>query len=119
MHWALRAILFGGVLLIADSCYQHVRGTGVLVVNAGPKTLSSMRVHVTGASYALGDLPPGAFATVYVQPTSESHVEVSFRDSAWSARRLVAGGYFEPGYGGSYAILLDAERILRVDDNTY
>ena len=59
---------------------------------------------VTGTSYNLGDIPPGATAHATVHPTGESHLEIEFTDADEQAKRLDAGGYFEPGYRGTIDI---------------
>jgi len=39
-----------------------------------------------------------------VHPTGESHLEIEFTDADGQAKRLDAGGYFEPGYRGTIDI---------------
>ena len=60
-----------------------------------------MVVHVTGASYELGNIAPGDSVKVRVRPNGESSLEIEFADSNGHTNRLDAGGYFESGYRGT------------------
>jgi hypothetical protein len=73
----------------------------VIVTNHGPETLHEATVHVTGASYAIGDLPPGQSKRVRVSPTGESGVQIEFTDKQGKRVHSDWVGYFEHGYGGS------------------
>ena len=66
--------------------------------------MRSVVLHVTGVSYQLGDIPPGASATARVRPTSESGLEIEFTDSDGKVQRLNAGGYFESDYRGTIRV---------------
>jgi hypothetical protein len=73
----------------------------VIVTNYGPETLQDATVHVAGASYDIGDLPPGESKRVRVSPTGESGVAIEFTDKHGKRVRSDWVGYFERGYGGS------------------
>lgn len=75
-------------------------GIEVRVENTGQTAIRSLTLHVTGNLYSLGDLAPGAFKETTVNSTGESGLELEFEDHG-QARRLNAGGYFEPGYRGT------------------
>ena len=75
-------------------------GIHVTIQNTGSQPLRSVVLYVTGASYELGDIAPGAAAHTMVHPTGESHLEIEFTDADGQTNRLDAGGYFEPGYRG-------------------
>jgi len=79
-------------------------GLHVVIQNTGSQPLRSVVLHVTGASYSLGDILPGATAHATVHPASESHLEIDFTDPTNKTERLDAGGYFEPGYRGTIDI---------------
>jgi hypothetical protein len=79
-------------------------GVRVQVTNHGPESLRDVVIHVTGASYVLGEVPPAGSRRIGVHPRSESHVEIEFTDGQGKRVRLNAGGYFEPGDRGDVLI---------------
>jgi len=91
--------LVGGGLAIR-SCYLHRRGVEVRLRNVENIPLRSVTVAIRGDSYAVGDLAPGATASVWVKPTSECTVEVSYASARGEVKPAPLGDYIEPGYGG-------------------
>jgi hypothetical protein len=105
MRRALVWVAGAALLLLAGAGYYLSRlGVRVTVTNKGPAALAAVRVHVTGRSYDLGDIPPGGSRTVRVMPAGESHVEIEYLDAQGRPVRLNAGGYVEPGYRGELEI---------------
>jgi predicted NAD-dependent protein-ADP-ribosyltransferase YbiA (DUF1768 family) len=118
-HWmmASKARLFGDQEILAKilDCSEpktakalgrKVRGydDSVWKQNARRLVTEGMRsvvLHVTGASYQLGDIPPGASAKARVRSTGESGLEIEFTDPDEKVQQLDAGGYFESGYRGT------------------
>jgi hypothetical protein len=88
----------------------------VAISNEGPHELRSVVVYVTGRSYSLGDLTVGESRAVYVEPISESNVELEFVDFLGKTKRLNAGGYFEPGYQGTFTVRIESDDIHQVED---
>lgn len=103
--------------LIGMPAFQLRSGVRVTVQNAGTTPLKSVVLHVTGATYALDDIAPGESATMRVNPTGESHLEVEFTDIDGQTQRLNAGGYFESGYRGSIRVEIDDGQISEIDEN--
>ena len=103
LPFAIPVILLVAVL-IGILAFQLRSGIRVTIENTGTTTLESVVLHVTGASYNMGDIVPGASATARVSPTSESHLEIEFTDADGKVQRLDAGGYFEPGYRGTIRV---------------
>ena len=79
-------------------------GIHVKIRNAGATSIRSVVLHVTGASYKLGDIAPGATAESVVRSTGESGLEIEFTGTDGQTNRLNAGGYFEPGYRGTIRV---------------
>jgi hypothetical protein len=104
------------VLLTAMAVYFFAQRMRVSVVNKGPGPLHDVVVHVTGCSYPVGDIPSESSATVAVQATSESHVEIEFTSSS-ERRRLVADCYFESDWHGHIEVDVRDGRIERVRKN--
>jgi hypothetical protein len=92
------------VVLVVLVLFLFRSGIHVSIQNTGSQPLRSVVLFVTGTSYNLGDIPPGATAHATVHPTGESHLEIEFTDADGQAKRLDAGGYFEPGYRGTIDI---------------
>jgi hypothetical protein len=111
--WWLQAIfvclIF--ILIISLMILRLRAGIRVTVLNAGTKPLRSVMLHVTGSSYDLGSIAPGASAEAIVNPNSESHLEVEFEDIDGQVRRLNAGGYFESGYRGTIRVSIGDNEI--------
>ncbi len=111
-------ILVAAPLLFIGVIGSHVftPGVHVTVRNTGQEFMQDVTVHVTGRVYSFGDLPPASFRTRKVSPTSESHVEVEFTDEQGKRVRLVAGGYFEPGYRGQIDIEIKDGKVGAIQD---
>lgn len=93
------------VVVIVGLIIQFRPGIVVTIENTGTIPLKSVVLHVTGASYELGDIAPGASEKVRVRPTGESHLEIEFTDPDGQVKRLDEGfGYFEPGYRGTIRV---------------
>ena len=92
------------VVLVVLVLFLFRSGIHVSIQNTGSQPLRSVVLFVTGTSYNLGDIPPGATAHATVHPTGESHLEIEFTDADGQAKRLDAGGYIEPGYRGTIDI---------------
>lgn len=80
----------------------------VNLTNAGAETMRAVVVHVTGASYEIGDIAPGETRTVKVNPTGESHVE--FTSSG--GPRVKIESYFERDYEGYVNARVTSTRVL-------
>jgi len=116
-----RAVFFAlATFIIVGAVFAWLasRRLTATVVNLDTATLRGVIIHVTGRSYEIGDLASGKPATVDIQPTSESHIEVEFLDPDGTTRRLIADCYFEPGYKGDVLIKLNRERVVQVVDST-
>ena len=96
--------LLVAAFLIAILIIQFRPGIHVTIENTGITPLKSVVVHVTGASYELGDIAPGDSQKIRVRPTSESHLEIEFTDNDGQVKRLDAVGYFESGYRGTIGV---------------
>jgi hypothetical protein len=108
-RYLLVLIAVAGIASIAWIVYRLAPSRILVIVNNhGPETLWDVTVHVTGAAYNIGDLPPGANKRVGVAPTGESGVRIEFADKTGKRVRSEWVGYFESGYGGS--IRLDWEK---------
>jgi hypothetical protein len=89
-------------------------GVTFIVKNVGTQSIQSAVVHVTGKSYLIGDIAPGASKSVVLNPTPESHVELTFSGHP----RLTIDCYFEKGYGGTLATEVTVKKVVTVKDST-
>ena len=83
--------------------------------NAGPGVLDSVVVITTGHRYPLGSIAPGEHRSVQVTASGESHFEVEY--GLGHRHRLNVGGYFEPGYLGSYYARVRPDSVLATRDS--
>ena len=91
-------------------------GIHVTIQNTGSEPLRAVVLFVTGNSYNLGDIAPGGTAEATVHPTGESNLEIRFTDPDGQARRLDAGGYFEPGYRGTIRVSIKDGEISKNEE---
>lgn len=63
-----------------------------------------VHVLVTGRSYGLGDIQPGAHGIAKVRPTDESAISIDYKDADGASRSVTVDCYIEPGYTGSIAV---------------
>jgi hypothetical protein len=111
-RWPWMAVPVGVLLLLVGLILFHFRsGIQVTVHNTGATSIRSVVLHVTGRSYPVGDIAPGNSAEATVNPTSESHLEIEFRDADGKQQRLVVDCYFEPGYRGVVQVAIKDGRI--------
>jgi hypothetical protein len=103
-RWWLVAIPVLLLVLVGVLLFQFRPGIQVTIQNTGATAMRSVVLHVTGVSYEIGDIPPGASAVARVNPTGESGLEIEFTDSEGKVQRLNAGGYFESGYRGTIRV---------------
>ena len=92
-------------------------GIQVTVENTGTTPLKSVVLHVTGASYDLGDIAPGATATARVRSIGESSLDIEFTDGDGNNQRLNAGGYFESGYRGTIRVEIKDGQIDKFEED--
>ncbi|MFO0448833.1 MAG: hypothetical protein ACK52I_09255 [Pseudomonadota bacterium] len=103
--------------LIVVLALQFRPGIQVTIQNTGSTPMKSVVLHVTGASYDLGEIAPGAEATARVRPTSESHLEIEFTIADGKTQRVNAGGYFESGYRGTIRVEIKDGVIDKFEDD--
>ncbi|WP_164103727.1 hypothetical protein [Candidatus Laterigemmans baculatus] len=115
--WKLALVFVLVAGLVGLAVFQFRSGVRITVENAGTSPLKSVVLHVTGASYALGDIAVGKSATMRVRPTGESHLEIEFTRSDGETRRLNADCYFEPGYRGSMRVEIKDGQIHEVEES--
>ena len=117
-RWWLIAISALVMVLVGFVLFVQVRpGIVVTIENTGTTPLKSVVVHVTGASYKLGDIAPGDSANVRVRPKSDSNLEIEFKDADGQAKRLNAGGYFESGYRGTIRVSIKDGTIDKFEED--
>lgn len=112
----LAMVAFVAMAAIA-TMYVGVRaataGVEFTLTNLGANALRSVTVQVTGRSYGLGDIPPGASKTVKLNPTSESHIELRLA----TGRNLTIDCYIEPQYRGRINATVTSTAVVAVTDD--
>ncbi len=99
-------------ILIAAFLWLTPRVT-VTVRNSGTTPLHDLQVHVTGQTYGLGDVAGGTLKKCTVRPTSESHVEISYRLTDGATKRHTVDCYIEPGYRGTVDAEIENGKLIR------
>jgi hypothetical protein len=100
-----------GTLIVLRMPVSLWGGIQVTIQNTGNQPLRAVRLHVTGATYDLGDIAAGKTAEAIVRATSESGLEIEFTDTNGRNNRLNAGGYFESGYRGTIRVSIKDDVI--------
>ncbi len=110
-YWRLAGVLICLLLAVmiglAYFLLFYHPGIHVTVQNTGSQPMRSVVLFVTGNSYNLGDILPGANAEATVKCTGDSHLEIEFVDDAGETKRLDAGGFFQPGYRGTIRVSIN------------
>lgn len=102
------------VVLVVFAIVALRRGVRVEVRNIGGTPLTDVVVQVTGATYDLGELAPGASETVRVSPRGESKVELTWKDSEGRKGYGRVDCYFEgSGYTGTVDVELDGLAVKK------
>jgi hypothetical protein len=113
-------VLAGGLAIAAIGVAGLVwsfwnRGVTVVLRNTDSATLSGVVVHVTGGDSAVGDMPAGSTRRILVEPTGESHIEIS-QQVADARGRIPVSCYFEAGSSGEIEIHLSRTSAAVVDN---
>jgi hypothetical protein len=90
-------------------------GIRVTIQNTGSQPMRMVSLSVTGKSYSLGDLAPGAAATATVKPTGESGLGIGFTDRDGKQQGLNADCYIEPGNRGTIRVSIKDGAIEKTD----
>ena len=98
-------------LLLVAGCNRQT-DISVTIKNVGRARLDSVVLFVTGNSHFIGTIEPGTSKATKVYPSSESHLEIAFR-----GKRMVVGGYFEPGYSGTLSVSVDQDSVASITDS--
>jgi len=108
-----------GMLIALVMPILHGGGILVTVTNSGNQPLSSVRLHVTGAGYDIGDITAGNTTETIVRATGESGLEIEIMDTNGRSKRLNAGGYFESGYRGTIRVSIKDGVIDQNEQNIH
>jgi hypothetical protein len=110
-----RLIAVAVIIFVAALAYYVIApGVRINIRNTGRERMNDVAIHVTGHTYSLGDIAPGASRTERVFPEADSQIEVVFKDKAGSMMRLVAGGHVEPSSRGEIDIEVKDGKIMGV-----
>lgn len=108
---ALVATIVLGVMAYPSSPAKTITFTAT---NVGSETMRSVVVHITGKTYAIGDLVPGASQSVQLYPAADSHIELALAGHP----RLEVDCYFSGGHTGSITAEVTVEKVVTVNNAT-
>ena len=100
------------VALLIGARFLFQEGVTLTIRNVGGEPMIGVVVHVTGNSYAIGDIASGESKVVKVKPHGESHVELEHQGHP----RLVLDCYFETGYSGSITAEVTVLKVVSIDN---
>jgi hypothetical protein len=101
-------------IVIAYLVLTGTDGVELTLKNVGATTLRSVSVDVSGASYALGDIPSGASKMVKINPKWESDIKLRFANSPG----LIVGVYVDNEFGGSIEASVTEQKVVAVKDES-
>ena len=112
VSWSLVILSLLAALTVLGLVGQLPRwGFVVEVKNVGAQPMRSVVVHVPGASYRLGTVPPGKTASVTVRPTNEGGVAIELLSQEGIRKTTGSSGYIGPGYRGRIWFEMDQEQV--------
>ena len=113
----LRWILLLLVVVAVVTFVAWPRGVKAVIRNTGTTAMHDVHVVVTGRSYSIGDLAPSQSRATRVQPTSESHIVLTYADGQGGAHLLTVDCYIESRhYSGSITVDVADGAVAKVDD---
>jgi hypothetical protein len=92
-------------------------GVRVSVNNSTSGTISNVVLRFTGGSKGFVHLKPKRTASTRVNPNSESHLVLEYRDTVGALHSTNIDTYFEHGYRGSIAITIEEGGTVTWKDN--
>ncbi|MFB3920372.1 MAG: hypothetical protein ACE145_01545 [Terriglobia bacterium] len=108
------------LVYVAGVITRHQYGIAVDVRNESSTILRgfSVKVESRGKRYPLPDLEPGKITRVYVDPVTESSINLEFTDAQNEHHSDVLAGYVESGYCGTVTarVLVD-NKVISKDDS--
>ena len=108
-------IVFAAVVFVVWYwTFRYTNGVQFTLKNVGSETLHSVTVEVTGKSYTLSDISPGASRTVKVDPISESDIKLRLPRGPV----LTIDCYLEHDYGGSIEANVTSQAVVSVKDES-
>jgi hypothetical protein len=113
-RWLIAVVTL--VMIGAQGCSGSERGVRVSISNQSESPMQNVVVAYTGGRYELPRLLPNETDTRYVNPVSESDLEVEFTEASGNRRKKTIGTYFERGYSGSISITVGNAGQVTVKD---
>ncbi len=111
-----KLIVFATVVFVVWYwAFRHTNGVEFTLKNVGAEALRSVTLELTGQSYVLGDIAPGASKMVKVNPLVEAHrIDVRFPNG----RMLSIDCYIEKDDGGSIKADVTSQAVVTVKDES-
>lgn len=108
---AIRLLILAATVLLVYVAGLGVRrqyGIRVVVRNLTTTALRDVRINVEsrGKRHMLGDIPAGNQRSIFVQPITESRIDLGFADPNGVNRVVTIVGYVEQGYCGDAAVTI-------------
>ena len=115
------ALLIGALLLfyVAGIFVRQQYGIKILVNNQSGEVLRHviLKEETHGPQHDLGDLGIGIRRHIFVQPRTESHINLEFLDSGGISHTELVVGYVESGYCGRATAIVQPGGKVNVKEN--
>lgn len=112
-----RKLYFLCILVLCTSFSSCSSGVNVSISNHTDEIIEELKVLYTGGSNLKKELKPHMTVEFTVNPTSESHLEIEFKDSKNRRYKSTIGTYFEKDYVGVLLIRIESFKKITWEDN--
>jgi hypothetical protein len=105
--------VFVAVGMLTSIGYRYwTRGVYINITNTTQNVLKDINIAYTGGVIHIANLESKTSYGQYINPTSESHLELEWLDSSGAKQSQEIGVYFEHNYAGSIEITIDPNNIV-------
>jgi len=95
---------------------SNQNGVLVIITNRSDSTISTIKVMYTGGTYTVPLLERGESHQSYINPSSESHIELELSNDREQTVKATIDTYIDRDYSGSLTIFIDKGGQVTWDD---
>lgn len=111
------SLFFSKVGSSSEGVPSTSQGVLIRVTNKSDKLLSPIKLFYTGGSHTIPILKENEMFQFYVNPTSESAIELEFYEEQNKKIKVSIDTYFEPNYAGSLFVFIYNDGKVTWEDN--
>jgi hypothetical protein len=122
IFWVLLFLVTAAPIFTDESSSMETNSSssqGILIsiTNDSGRPISGLKILYTGGSLSIPLLKENVTYQNYVNPSSESHIELEFDDGQKGIVKTSINTYFERDYAGSLSILISKDNKVTWKDN--